>query len=82
MRKVYQKAIMQRWMSAKELETFEETYKDQLYKSKRVFEPTAKDIRAAAHFAKVLSYSEAAKDLGVSPYYVMSAVGRVYAFKK
>lgn len=74
--------VIKRFMSDLEFATFQQTYREHLYKQKSVREPNEKDLRIASHFQKSQSYKTTAKELGVSTFYVMSAVGRAYAFKR
>lgn len=81
MRTNFDTQVLKRYMDGKEFADFEQRYSENLYVTKTIQKPSANDIAITNHVRKTLSYTQTAKELGISEYKVSSAVGRVGIYK-
>lgn len=81
MTKTLQLAVLKRYMDSKELGDFIDRYNENLYSLRVMKKPSEKDLRILSLLKKEKSYNKVSKMLGLSTYQVMSAVGRVSAYK-
>ena len=80
--KTMQLKIVKRFMNQQDFDAFMDQYNENKYISRTVRKPSEKDLKIAKAFHGSKSASEVAKKFGLlSSYNVISAVGRVYAYK-